>query len=216
MKRAVIFSNGEYRDLVGVRQRLHPDDLLICADGALGKLLALGLHPDLLVGDFDSLGEEQLLTAEQLGIRRVTFPAEKDFTDTELALREAVQAGCDQVLLVGAFGGRLDHALGNLFLLPPHVRQGLQLGFTDGVMDGYLITAPLQLRGCQGKIVSLLPITEMVEGVTLDGFYYPLQDYCLRWGQTIGISNLPLRDDPQISLRSGILLVIVTDEPGTA
>ena len=193
----MVFSNGEYRDLRGVRQRLLADDLLICADGALAKVMAMDLQPDLLVGDFDSVSPKLLEEADRLGIRRLTVPAEKDFTDTDLALREATLAGCTDILLVGAFGGRLDHALGNLFLLPPYIRQGVSIALTDGETDVYLVT-------------------EQVVGVTIEGFYYPLCNRTLRWGETIGISNLPLLDEAKITVTDGILLVVVTDAKRTA
>lgn len=216
MARAVVFSNGEYRDLAGVQRRLRTDDLLICADGALAKVMSMQLLPDCLVGDFDSISPELLAEADRLGVRRLTVPAEKDFTDTDLALQEAVRAGCTEVLLIGAFGGRLDHALGNLFLLPPYARQGINIMFSDGEMDAYLVTKQLSLTNCQGKVISLLPVTEQVSGVTIHGFYYPLHDYTLCWGKTIGISNLPLVDEPVVEVADGVLLVIVTDEKRTA
>lgn len=216
LSRAVVFSNGEYRDLQGVREHLLVDDLLICADGALAKVMALDLKPDLLVGDFDSVSQELLDEAARLGIRRLTVPKEKDFTDTELALRQATLAGCSDILLVGAFGGRLDHALGNLFLLPPYIRQGVNIMLTDGETDVYLVTERLSLAGLAGKTVSLLPLTEQVVGVTIAGFYYPLCNHTLRWGETIGISNLPISDEAMVNVADGILLVVVTDAKRTA
>lgn len=211
MARAVVFSNGEYSDLGGVKARLSPGDWLIAADGAFTKVLAMGLVPDLMVGDFDSLSDSHLEQADRLGIRRLTLPAEKDYTDTDLALREAISAGYQQILLVGAFGGRLDHAVANLLILPPYVRQGVSISITDGQTDVYLVPEHLTLRQSQNRVVSLLPLTEQVKGVTLDGFYYPLNDRTLRWGDSIGISNVPLRDEVTICLQEGILLVIVTD-----
>lgn len=216
MTRAVVFSNGEYCDLSGVKQRLRPDDWLICADGALAKVMALELLPDLLIGDFDSVSPELLQQADNLGVQRLTMPAEKDFTDTDLALRAAVDAGYREVLLVGAFGGRLDHALANLFILPPYIRQGVQISLTDGETDVHLVTEQLTLANCRERLVSLLPLTEQVSGVTLEGFYYPLHNHTLRWGDSIGISNVPLQSEVSVRLGSGILLVIVSDAAKTA
>lgn len=216
MARAVVFSNGEYCDLAGVQRRLRPDDWLVCADGALEKVMALRLLPDLLIGDFDSVSAELLQRSDQLGVKRVTMPAEKDFTDTDLALRTAVEAGYREILLVGAFGGRLDHALANLFILPPYVRQGVKVSLTDGETDVHLVTEQLTLGGCQQRVVSLLPLTEEVTGVTLTGFYYPLHNRTLRWGDSIGISNVPLDDQVFIQLSTGILLVLVTNAERTA
>ncbi|NLY54544.1 MAG: thiamine diphosphokinase [Firmicutes bacterium] len=210
--RAVVFSNGYYACLAGIKQRLRPHDWLICADGALAKLVALDLWPDLLVGDFDSVDQSLLQQAQQRGVELRTFDREKDYTDTELACREAVERGCRELLLVGAWGSRLDHSLANLLLLPPYVEQGLTVSLTDGQTDAYLVRDELVLRQCQDRLVSILSFTPVARGVTAQGFYWPLQEATLHWGQGLGISNIPIADAVTISVTEGLLLVIVTLE----
>ncbi|HBK85277.1 MAG TPA: hypothetical protein DDZ53_04510, partial [Firmicutes bacterium] len=89
--RTVIFSNGTYANLTGVKARLRPDDWLVCADGALSQLAAMQLYPHLLVGDFDSVDLSLLERAKEQGVELLTFQREKDFTDTELAWQEAIK-----------------------------------------------------------------------------------------------------------------------------
>ena len=95
MSRAIVFSNGTYADLAAIGQRLQPDDFLICADGALSKLVELGLWPHLLVGDFDSVDEKLLQQAKERQVELLTFQQEKDYTDTDLAFQEGITAATD-------------------------------------------------------------------------------------------------------------------------
>lgn len=210
--RAVIFSNGTYADLAGVRARLRVDDWLICADGALAYLVKLQLWPDLLVGDFDSVDLELLAAAKVQGVELLTFQREKDYTDTELAWQEVRQRGYREVLVVGGFGGRLDHSLANLLLFAPFAEQGYRICLTDGATDAYFVTDELVLEHCQDKLVSIIAITPIAQGVTAQGFHWPLVDASLNWGQSLGVSNVPVADVVSVHVREGILLVVVTPE----
>lgn len=210
--RAVVFSNGNYDDLPGVAARLSPHDWLICADGALAKLVALGRWPDLLVGDFDSVDAGLLAEAKKRGVELLTFAQEKDYTDTELAWQEALQRGYRNFLVVGAWGGRLDHSLANLFLLAPFASPGCDIQLTDGTTDAYFVTDTLHLQNIGGKLVSILAFTPSAQGVTAQGFHWPLTEATLNWGQALGISNIPLADQATVSVRQGTLLVIVTPQ----
>jgi thiamine pyrophosphokinase len=218
VSRAVIFINGSYADLDGIRARLRQDDYLVCADGALRVLDRLGLQPQVLLGDFDSVEPALLQSAEAAGVELIRFPQEKDYTDGELALRHVAAAGYRQILLLGAWGGRIDHSLGNLLMLPPYVEQGIGIALSDGRTDAWLVNRELTLSGCRGKLVSLLPLSPEVTGIALQGFYYSLDEPpVLRWGASRGLSNVPLVDAPRISVEQGMLLVIVTpDDEGTA
>ncbi len=211
MQRAIIFSNGEYRSTAGVISRLFPGDFLICADGALAWMQELGLQPDLLVGDMDSVSSILVEQAVALGVEVLRVPAEKDFTDTEMALREAIKRGYNDVIVFGAWGDRIDHSLGNLLLFPPFVESGTRVALSDGKSDAYYVKDVLELHGCRGKTVSLLPLTPSVQRVSIDGFHYPLREATLCWGQTLGVSNLATSDKVSVSLARGMLLVVTTD-----
>ncbi len=212
--RAVIFSNGTYANLMGVKARLRPDDWFVCADGALSQLAAMQLRPHLLVGDFDSVDLSLLAEAKEQGVELLTFQREKDFTDTELAWQEVIRRkwGWRDVLVVGAWGGRLDHSLANLLLFAPFAKQGYRISLTDGVTDAYLVTDELVLERCQNKLVSIIALSPSAQGVTAQGFHWPLEAATLRWGEALGISNIPVDDVARVRVKEGILLVIVTPE----
>lgn len=210
--RAVIFSNGEYGDPAGIKQRLRSDDYLVCADGALAEMAALGLRPALLVGDFDSVEPALLAQARAEGVEVVTSPHDQDYTDTELALTQALARGYRQILLVGAWGGRPDHALANLFLVAPFAQQAYDISLTDGCWDIYMVAEGLVLNNCLHKTVSLLALTPQTRGVFTQGLRWPLADSSLSWGQGLGISNVAVVPRVEIKVGEGLLLVIVAEE----
>jgi thiamine pyrophosphokinase len=194
------------------------DDIavVVAADGGYARAIALGLVPDVLVGDLDSLAPAGVEAAAGTGTRIERFPADKDESDTELALLEAVALGATRVTVLGAFGGpRLDHALANLWLLAHPRFAALDLVLLDAGNRARLLTAPgpggpieRALPGRVGAIVSLLPLGGDAEGITTRGFRYPLRDEPLRIGPTRGLSNVRVDAHASVTLGAGRLLVV--------
>jgi thiamine pyrophosphokinase len=147
---------------------------------------------------------------------------DKDESDTELALRLAIEAGAEEATLVGALGGpRLDHALANIGLLALAEREGIRARLVDAAVRVSLILAPgpggepveAILRGRPGDLVSLLVPGEDVEGVTTSGLRYPLAEEPLRSGPARGLSNVRLTGAARVTVRRGRLLVV--ESPAT-
>ncbi|TLN17023.1 thiamine diphosphokinase [bacterium] len=211
-KRTVIFVNGRLRSPKRMAALLRTDDWLIAADGGLRHLRRLGLAPHLLIGDLDSVTEDEVQWAMNKGAEVRRYPREKDETDLELALQAALQTGSREILLAAALGGRLDHALGNLSLLLRPELAGLDVRLEDGREEVFLIRDKVEIHGHKGDIVSLLPWNGPAEGVTTEALCYPLHAETLYPDRTRGISNEMLAGAAQVSLRAGILLCIHTRE----
>ena len=113
----IIVCSGSITDYALIEKYFEKADLIICADGGANHLRKLGKLPDILVGDFDSISEGDLDLLLAANVEIVRFPSEKDATDTQLAVQLAMDRGCDEVILLGAAGTRLDHTLANVFLL---------------------------------------------------------------------------------------------------
>jgi len=195
--------------LVGARR----PDIVICADGGALKAVALGLRPDAVVGDADSLDPDAVAQLRADGVEVIVHPTSKDESDTELALREAVARGADSLLIVGAFGGaRLEHTIANLLLLTLPGLTGRDVRLADGASEIRLVVgpAPLTLEGEPGDFVSLLPLAPLVEGVTTDGLDYALTDEPLTQGPARGLSNVMSGERATVSVSSGRLLVVHT------
>lgn len=191
-----------------------PQDYIIAADSGLNTLEEAGVVPNLILGDYDSLhgGAEVLKLYQEQNIPILKYKAEKNFTDTEAALDEAIRRGgkdCE-ISILGACGGRLDHFLGNLQDLVIPLRAGVRATIIDEQNRICLLNRPLTLKKSEafGKYISFLPFTERSEGVTLRGFKYPLDDKTLVQGNSLGISNEITEETAEISLKTGILIMV--------
>ncbi len=209
-KRTVIFVNGRLRSPKRLAALLRPDDWLVAVDGGLRHLRCLGLAPRLLIGDLDSVTEDEVRWAAENGAEVRRYPREKDETDLELALAAGLQTGSREILLAAALGGRLDQTLGNLGLLLRPDLDGLDVRLEDGREEVFLIRGRAEIQGRAGDIVSLLPWNGQAEGVATLALRYPLRGETLYPDRTRGISNEMQGDTAQVSLRAGILLCIHT------
>ncbi|MCO6450921.1 MAG: thiamine diphosphokinase [Caldilineales bacterium] len=206
--RSLIFANGDLPDLDSVRPRLRPDDLVICADGGARHALALGLIPDLLVGDLDSIADDDLAQLEAQGVPIERYPVDKNYTDLELAVMAAQRLGVTEALILAALGGRLDQTLANLMLLAGDQFSGLTLSLADGPQTAWIVRDRIVINGQIGDTLSTLALTPQVEGLTYSGLRWPLSDFTLAFGSTRGVSNEMLDARAEITISNGILLVI--------
>ncbi len=206
--RAVVFVNGEIADYDAAARWLHCNDYLVAADGGTRHMEELGLSPDVIVGDLDSIDEDLLARLKVEGATVEKHPAAKDATDLELAIARAISEGATEILLIGAIGGRLDQTLANLLILAQHDRN-VPLAVADGDQLARVLRGPQQLTltGPTGGYVSALALSEEVTGVTYHGLEYPLVNATLRLGSTRGVSNTLASSPAQISIERGILLV---------
>jgi thiamine pyrophosphokinase len=222
MRHAVVLS-GTILDDAAVITWLAGVDRLICADGGARHLRRMNLLPDLLIGDMDSISAEDKdwLASHHVPVQQ--FPAVKDQTDAELAIRSAMTGlpephGSHELLVAGAFGSRPDHVLANQLLAASLASQGWRFTLTDGRSWLYTLSAGQSLV-LQAKdfpaiplAVSAIPVTPETTGLTYQGLAYPLKDARLTLGSTLGVSNLISKFPVKISLESGILLVIITPQ----
>ena len=183
-------------------------DLLICCDSGARHLAAAGVTPDVLVGDMDSIESLRLADYVRKGVRIIQHPADKDFTDTALALDYAVGLHPERIHIWGALGGRMDHALANLFLLLKGKEAGIKICLLDEFCEAFIPGQEVNFENAVGCVVSLLALSPQVEGITLRGFAYPLTDGALTLSESRGISNVISANRASVHVRSGSLLVV--------
>jgi thiamine pyrophosphokinase len=167
------------------------------------------------IGDFDSASRALCAWAARRGARLIPHPASKDKTDAELALDFAAGHGIRTVELFGALGGRLDHELANVALLLRARAAGMRLRIRDGNTTALLVDRRTTLPAARGDVVSLLPLSRRVSGVTTSGLYYPLRRATLRAGSTLGVSNLATGRRAAVRIGTGDLLIVVIRRRGT-
>ena len=208
MKAAVLCS-GSIDDYSYTKKYIEDVTLIVCCDGGIRHCEGLGIKPDLIVGDFDSLDPKQLEEYISMGAEVVRVPAEKDFTDGELGLMKAMEAGADEIVILGGIGSRIDHTLTNCHILVKALRHGVRAVLSNEHNEICLTDGNLCLSPGKGSTVSLIPLTTEVLGVKTKGLYYPLNGQMMHRGESLGVSNVCLEDDIEISLDDGILVVIV-------
>ncbi len=212
MKQTIIVSGGSVDDAF-VKKTIDTEkpDCLIAADAGIHFFYRNQIMPDVIVGDFDSADDGARAYFENRPeITFVRLDPVKDDTDTESALRLAIRMGAEQVTLLGATGGRIDHLLGNIELLGIGLTEGVPVTITDPCNRIRMTDTGLVIRRAEqfGTYVSLLPYTPQVTGLTLRGMKYPLTEYCLKGFCSLGISNEITGEEGVISFSDGILLVI--------
>jgi thiamine pyrophosphokinase len=192
-------------------------DLVIAADGGSATLDGLGRRPDRLVGDLDSTDAALVARLEADGVPIERHPADKEATDTELAVKAAIAAGASAVVVLGALGGtRLDHELANLLLLADPRLDGIDARVVHDTATARVLRGrgSVGLDGASGDLVTLLPIGGDAYGVTADGLRWPLAAATLRLGASRGISNEITVPPASVSVEDGVLLVIETTLEG--
>ena len=186
---------------------------VVACDHGFDALSSCDIRPDLMIGDFDSV-EGDLSALKEASKEMITLPTEKDLTDLQAACEEVIKRGYESVTILGATGGRLDHTLGNLALLPFLLKQGVTATIMDEKNRVRYTEDRLTLskEDSYGKYVSLIPAGGKAEGITLSGFHYPLCNETLYFADTRGVSNEIKDETAEITVSSGGLYVLETTD----
>ncbi len=198
-KNIIIVSNGRFGDASFFKKKFSEmaDRLIICCDGAAQNLIKTKIKPDIVLGDMDSLEPFLLSNFKKEEIKIIEYPAQKDFTDTELALDYALKLNPEKIYI-----------LGNVFLLLKGKKANTETHLIDEYAETFLPQEEVFFNDAVGCTVSLLSVSPKVEGITLHGFAYPLNNETLRMGETRGLSNYIKESPAKINFASGDLLVI--------
>lgn len=210
MTTIAIVGNGPEQLLPDMKKYKNEIDLWIGADRGAWTLIKNGIIPDYAVGDFDSINAVETAEIRKIAKSFITYPAEKDETDLEIALLKAYEFNPRKLYLIGATGGRLDHALANIQTLYAIINRNIQ-GIILDKYNWLEMTMPGKYHVQYDEMypyISFIPYTENVKDLTLSGFYYPLENDTVSWGSTRCISNELLSKSGTFSYKEGILLLI--------
>jgi thiamine pyrophosphokinase len=209
----LIFANGDFTEGDWLQPYLQQAQTIIAANGGLTHVERLGLRPDCLVGDMDSLTAEQKTAVAN--VKKITYPADKDETDLELALLYAIeQYPGVKVGVVAAFGGRIDQTVANLLLLTHPRLQNQSIVLLSPHQRSWLLTpsrSPASIEGAVGDLVSLLSLGGDALVAYTDGLHWPLVEERLTFGPARGVSNKMTAATATVALTSGQLLIVHTD-----
>ena len=196
--KVAIFSGGEFTAV-----KILPYDKLICADKGYLYAKNLGINPDYIVGDFDSLGF--------IPQGAEVFPCEKDCSDTELATKKAISLGATEIDYYFCLGGRLDHQLFNINLLKFCKNNGVSAKIIDSAQTIYYVSEDknTEFAGKVNCFISIIPTTEKIVFNSSRGLKYPLDNLETEIGATLTLSNVLVSDKFSIKIDKGEALVIV-------
>ena len=209
--KAVLFAGAAITDYSFSEKYLQNADWIICCDGGMHHAKALGITPDYIVGDFDSVRPEVLEEYRNMGISIRQFPTHKNETDMQLGMLLALELGATELVLIGGIGDRFDHTLANAHLLLYLLKKGVRGILVNEKNRVELIDKEVTLHGQAGDLVSTIPLSMLVEGVTLEGLEYPLVDYDLALDdKLVAVSNVMTGTEAKVKIRKGYLFVMQT------
>jgi thiamine pyrophosphokinase len=206
MMKAIIVTAGNF-SLEALSGRKY--DLLIGVDGGCDYLAQYHYIPDVIIGDFDSIDKEVMTLFLEKKVKVLKYKAEKDMTDTHIAIEYAIKEGADELLLLGATGTRLDHTLANIFLLERYSKVvGCKMIDHNNEITFISNGESVELTQKHYQYVSLLPISNQVCGVVTKGLKYSLKGATLKRSDSFGISNELVQDTGSVQIEEGVLAII--------
>lgn len=206
MMKGLIVSSGKIENLSVLETLVSENNFIVCADGGLDHLRRIGLLPNLVLGDFDSISKEGLNFIKDNSIELLKFPKMKDKTDTELAIIYLMENGYKDITITGVTGSRMDHTIANVFLLKKLRKQGIIAKIVDDNNTIYFEDRILKLKKIDGYI-SIIPLNKEGASISLEGFLYQLDKKHIPFASTIGISNEIIEELGIIRIHSGEVLI---------
>lgn len=212
--KCLIISGGELENPLFYQELVSQMQYIIAVDGGARHAKIMGLEPHLIVGDFDTITPEEVESYRDKGITLEHYPPEKDFSDTHLALLKAIDLGFSDITIIAALGGRIDYSLANIMLLALPEARNANVRILTEYQEIFLVGNRTRLKGKPGTIVSLLPLSQEVSGITTDGLMYQVPQQRFVMGTPNGISNVMTKEKAYVQVEEGLLLAIITHSEG--
>ncbi len=194
-------------------RQAHPDAPLLCADGGADLCKRAAVVPDFIIGDMDSLKDDTRQWLREAGVEEKVYPAEKDYSDTQLALEALTEKGVEEFVVIGALGGRMDHELANMMLLLTEGQKGRSVVFwDDGNRLRYVGEGEHRLLRTDAY-VGIVPFSDDGMTLSIEGLYYPLDNYSVPFGESRLISNcFKEHDEALITIHKGYGILVLSKD----
>jgi thiamine pyrophosphokinase len=211
---ALVLTGGAWPEDARATELVKTASLIVCCDGAAKHARRLGIVPHVLIGDMDSIEEEDHAWMRAKGVHEVRLDRKKDETDTEAACHLAITRGAQRVALIGGLGGRTDHSLGNIQCLWMLHSEGVDARIESNGEMALIVSSSLDLGRFCNLTFSLIPLLSPATVFRMTGVRYPLTHALLPLGSTLGLSNVVESDSAQLTMQSGTALIIVNLKEG--
>ncbi len=205
MKKCIILANGRppRKSVITFFQK-NGFETLLCADGGADSALRLGLTPNYIIGDLDSISKEAIKKFKKTS-KILQYKRQSD-TDVEKCLKFAIKNKFDEALLIGVTGNRLDHTICNLGIVLKFFNKiKLSLLSENSYLNPY--TGDVRLKSLKGEIISLYGFDKKTK-ITSKGLKYPLKNISLPFGERESTSNVSTSNSIQLKIRNGIIFII--------
>lgn len=207
----IIIANGTISDPRALLRSTEESDVIIAVDGGTNHCNRIGVQPDAIIGDMDSLPADKLEDYQSRGVEIILHPEEKDATDLELALDYAVKKNPSRIIIWGGIGTRWDMSTSNIMLLTLSKYQDFNILMEDEYQRAFIVkrNQDFVLSGVSGAKVSLIPLCDDVTRITTTGLKYALNSDSLYFGRTRGVSNVFDATQATVYYTEGILLCVI-------
>ncbi len=209
--RVCIILNGEIKNYDYIKNIINKNnyDYIVCADGGANHSYNMGIIPDYIIGDLDSIYSEIIEFYKLKDVKFEKFPSKKDETDTEICVYLASKLNAKEIDFIGALGGRLDHMIANINLLYYVRNKGIYTKIISEYEDIHIaINEEITINGNIGDTISVIPLNGDAKGVTLENLEYPLNNYDMKFYLPLGISNVMLDEKCSVKVEQGSLIII--------
>lgn len=209
--RVCIILNGEIKNYNYIKNIINKNnyDYIVCADGGANHSYNMGIIPDYIIGDLDSIYSEIIEFYKLKDVKFEKFPSKKDETDTEICVYLASKLNAKEIDFIGALGGRLDHMIANINLLYYVRNKGIYTKIISEHEEIYIaINEEITINGDIGDTISVIPLNGDAKGVTLENLEYPLNNYDMKFYLPLGISNVMLDEKCSVKVEQGSLIII--------
>lgn len=206
-----IILNGKIKNYDYIKDIINKNnyDYIICADGGANHSYKMGIIPDYIIGDLDSISSKIIDFYKSKDVKFEKFPSKKDETDTEICIYLASKLNAKEIDFIGALGGRIDHMIANINLLYYVRSKGICTKIISEKEDIYIaIDEEININGDIGDTISIIPLNGDANGVTLKQLEYPLNNYNMKFSVPLGISNVMLDKKCSIKVEQGSLIII--------
>lgn len=215
-KKALIITNGALTDPVLIMNIVKDgfgskgDYTVICVDGGADNASILGLVPDMIIGDMDSIDKDKLgeYKDKSHNIDIVYALPDKDESDTQLALDHAVTKGYSNIMIAGAIGNRIDHSFANLVLLSSPLYKDVNIRIITGNSEVFIIRESTVIHGKKGKLISIFSLSPHTFFIKTSGLEYKLENEKLLFSPVRGLSNVFTGDNAEIDIKEGTLMIV--------
>ena len=208
--RVLLVAAGDRPDIDLLNKYLNCSAKTIAIDKGAEVFIDNNLKPDYVVGDFDSISEKYNDKIKNL--EKYIYPSEKDYTDSDIAIRLAFKLQATEIIMLGMTGGRVDHMLGNLGLLDRCLKNNVRAYIIDKNSKIFLVDKKVLLDGEKNEVISFYPFGETVKGLNIKNAKYELEDYDLDPFESLCNSNEFIGGKMDVSFKFGKLLVIYSKE----